>query len=153
MSANIAPIFSKLADVQGSVWISTTTANVKSDGTGTIGTDMLVAFLADATNGGFIDRIRFMPSASVASTAMTQSMIRVYISSITSGATARTNTFLFGEYATTAPNADQATTTAMTPVEITLGFAIPPGYTVLWSMHHAAASNTSWQAIAIGGKY
>jgi D-3-phosphoglycerate dehydrogenase len=48
--------------------------------------------------------------------------------------------------------ADQ-TTTATSPVEIPLGFALPAGYTILVSMHHAAAANTSWSFTVIGGDY
>lgn len=152
MAANTQPIYSRVADWLGSIWTSSLTGNTRNDGVGTIGTDMLVAFAADATEGGFIDRIRFTPSASAAGTATTATVIRVYISTVTSGATLRTDTFQFAEVACPSLTADQATAAANF-IEVPLGVGLPPGATVLWSMHHSAAANTSWQANAFGGKY
>ena len=53
-TANTQPIFSSLGDIQ---WgpTSATTANTAKDGTGTV----LNVFTSDATNGGFVQRIRF----------------------------------------------------------------------------------------------
>jgi hypothetical protein len=50
-----------------SLWLNGSTANTKSDGTGTIGTDMMLAHTAGA-NGAWIDRIRFMPVGVTATT-------------------------------------------------------------------------------------
>lgn len=153
MAANINPIFSRLADWLGSIWTSSLTGNTRSDGVGTIGTDMLVALIVDPTEGGFLDRLRFTCSASAASTATTASMIKVFISTVSSGATLRTNTFLWAEVACPTQTADAASTTATNIVEVPFGIGLPAGTTVLWCMHHAAANNTSWQCNAIGGKY
>ncbi len=153
MAANKQPIFSRTPDIQLSIWTNSSTANVKSDGTGTIGTDMLLGFAADVTEGGYLDRSRFSPSASAASTATGATMLRVYLSTKTSGSTTRTDTFLWQEVALSAQTVDTAGTTPSNYVEVNFGFAIPAGMTVLWSMHAVASANTSWQAVAIGGKY
>lgn len=151
MVANVQPIFSKTPKAEGSIWTSSLTANTKSDGTGTIATDLVLAYTAGA-DGAYLNKIRFTPSASVAATATTASVIRVYLSTIGSGATTRTNTFLIAELAAPAQTADQ-TTIATNPLELPLGFAIPSGMYLHWSMHHAAAANTSWQAVVMGGDY
>lgn len=152
MAPNTSPIYSGTANIGVGIWTSATTANTKSDGTGTIATDMVLVFTADATDGSFVNRIRFTPSASVAATATTASVIRVYYSTVGSGATARTNTFLIAEVAVAAQTADQ-TTVATNFFEIPLGFAMPAGTFLHFSMHHACAANTSWQAICFGGSY
>jgi len=149
MAGNTTPVWAKKGNT-GSVKI--TAANTKNDGTGTIGTDIFLALTADATNGAFVSRVRFTASASVAATATTATVARVYISSKAAGATTNADTFLWSEVACPLVTADQ-TTTATYPVEIGLGFALPPGWTILVSMHHAPAANTSWQATVIGGDY
>ena len=153
MPGNIDPIFAKQQNASNvGIWTSSLTANVKSDGTSTgIATDMVKIFTAGA-NGAFVQKVRFTPSASTAGTATTASVHRLYLSTIASGATTRTDTFQIAEMAAPAQTADQ-TTTATVPLEIPLGFAMPASTTLLWSMHHAAAANTSWQAIVFGGDY
>ena len=99
-----------------------------------------------------MDRIRLAPAASVAATATTATVARFYISSVTSGATTNANTFLIAEVACPAQTADQ-TTTAISAIDIPLGFVLPAGWTLLMSMHHAAAANTSWGAVVFGGDY
>jgi len=152
MPANLEPIYSKQGNT-GCVarWLPATTANVKSDGVGTIGTDMLLAFTA-GTNGAKMDRIRLAPAASVAATATTGTVGRFYISSVTSGATTNANTFMIAEVALPAQTCDQ-TTAATSFIDIPLGFVLPAGWTILFSMHHAAAANTSWGAVVFGGDY
>lgn len=148
MAANTNPIYSMQGNT-GAVLI--TAANVKNDGTGTIATDIFKAFTAGAF-GAFLQKVRVSLSASVAATATTATVFRVYLSSITAGATTNANTFLWAEVALPAQTADQ-TTTATNPVEVPLGFALPAGWTVLVSTHHAPAANTSVQAVVVGGDY
>lgn len=151
MAAGTAPIFSNVPAIGTAIWTNATTANTKSDGTGTIGTDILLLETA-GTNGTFLNKIRFSPCSSVAATATTASVIRVYLSTQSSGATTNANTSLIAEIAAPAQTADQ-TTTATNYLEVPLGFAIPSGYSVLFSMHHAAAANTSWKGVIFSGDY
>jgi uncharacterized protein with beta-barrel porin domain len=151
MAAGTTPIFTLVPEIGANIWLPATTANTKSDGVGTIGTDMLLLFTSGA-DGSFLNKIRFSPSASVAATATTASVIRVYLSTQSSGATTNANTHLIGEIAAPSQTADQ-TTTATNYLELPLGFAIQTGYSVLFSMHHAAAANTSWKGVCFAGDY
>lgn len=149
MPANTAPIFS-LSGVVGQVGVSA--ANTKSNGTGTIGTDIFLLFTAGA-NGSFVDRVRWTPTATAASTATGATVARIFISTKTSGATTgSTDTFLFQEIALPAVTAD-ATAAAPNFYEIPLGFVLPNGYTILVTNHAAPNANTQWQAQLFGGNY
>lgn len=151
MAANTAPIFTDVPVVGAGIWTSTLTANTKSDGAGTIGTDMVLLFTAGA-DGAFINRIRLTPAASTAATATQATVARFYVSTVASGATARTNTFQFAEVAAPSQSAANSST-ATSYIEIPCGFYIPTGYYIHFSMHHAAAANSSWSAIVFGGNY
>ena len=148
MPANTDPIFTRLGAIKSAL---VTAANTSSQGGGTIGTDIFLAFTADATNGSFIQRVRFSPTAT-APTTTTATVGRVFISSVASGATTSANTFLFQEVALIATAADNATASAQ-PIDIVLGFAIDPGFTILVTNHAAPVAATAWRALVIGGPY
>lgn len=151
MAANTAPIYTITPKVKRQVWLPATTANVKSDGSGTIGTDMLLLYTA-GSNGGYIEKIRITPQAGTAATATTATVARFYTSSVTSGATTNANTTLFQEQAVGSQTADQ-TTVNINYHDIPCNFALTAGETILFSMHHAAAANTSWGVTAFAGDY
>lgn len=151
MAANTAPIFTETPVVGAGAWTNSSTANTTSTGAGTVGTSMVKLFTSGA-DGSFINRIRISPAGSTAATATTATVARFYISTITSGATTNADTFLFAEVACPAQTADQ-TTTATSYIEIPCGFYIPTGYFIHMSMHHAAAANTQWTALVLGGNY
>src|SRR5437588_11389000 len=108
MAANTSPIFALTPNVGRAVLLPATTANTKSDGTGTIATDMLVAFTA-GTNGSLVYSIRFTPVASVAATATTATTLRAFESTQASGATTNANTSNLAEVAAAAQTADHST--------------------------------------------
>lgn len=148
MPGNQNPIFSRVGARSG-VYI--TAGNGRSDGTGTVGTNMFLAFSADATNGSYVQRVRFTPAG--ASAVTTSSTIgRVFLSNVSSGSTANTNTFLFQEVVLPAVNAANSTN-ATVAIEVPLNFALPPGSTILVSTHASPVANTSWVAQVIGGDY
>ena len=151
MAANTSPIFTDVPLIGQGQWTSSRTANADSDGSGTIGTDM-VLLITGATDGTFLNRIRLFPSATAAATATTASIHRIFLSTQSSGATTSSNTSLYAEYAAPSQTAAQ-TTTSTQPIDIPLGFYIPSTISVLWSMHHAAAANTLWHAIVFAGAY
>ena len=93
MPANTTPIFTNVPILDG---VQLTAANTKSDGTGTIGTDIFLLTTAGA-NGAWIGRIQFSASASVASTGTTATIARVFVSSVSSGATTAANTWMIRE--------------------------------------------------------
>lgn len=152
MAANTQPIFSKKQNASNvGIWTSSLTGNTTSDGTSTIGTSSVLIFTAGA-DGAKIDRIRLFPAGSTAATATTATVARFYTSTVTSGATTRSNTIPFAEIACPAQTTDQ-TATATSPLEIPCGFVLPANQTILVSMHHAAAANTSWAFTVFGGDY
>ncbi len=147
---NIDPIYSRLGSMSGIAVGGT--ALTRSDGSGTIGTDMSCLFTADPTNGSWVSRVRFSPSGVVAATATAATVLRVYVSSKSSGATRQGDTWLIQEVAAPAQTSDQ-TTTATNFLEVPLNFALPPGYSILASSHVVNAVNTSWTGICFGGVY
>lgn len=149
MAGNTQPQFTLKGNIGFAVL---TTANTKSDGTGTIATDLFVAFTADATNGSYVEFARIEGVASVAATATSATVVRLFASSKTSGATATTDTVLIAEIAIPAITADQ-TTTATNVYDVPLGFRLPAGWTILASTHIVNATNTSWRAVVFGGDY
>lgn len=149
MPANTAPIYALTPNVGIA---APTAANTKSDGTGTIGTDIFKAFTAGA-NGSYVTRVRFNPVATTAGTATTGTVGRVFLSTKTSGATTgTTDTFLVGEVTLPVTTADSASAPT-NPIEVMINAAIPAGMTVLITNHAAPAANSSWQATVFGGDF
>lgn len=151
MAANNDPIFSAVPAVSLSTITPSINANAKDDGTGTIGTDMVLAFSA-GSNGSFVQKLRVKVASSVAATSMSATVIRFFLSSVNSGATTETNTKLFGELAIPAIQA-AATTSATQEFDLPVGFAIPSGMYILAATHVVAATNTRFHITAIGGNY
>lgn len=148
MAANTAPIFSKNGAI-GSVLV--TAANTSSQGGGTIGTDIFKAFTADATNGSYIVKARWIPTAT-APTNTTGTVGRIFASSITSGPTTSADTFLLAETTLPIVAADNSGT-AVLYFDIDLRVAINAGYTILGTNHGAPAANTAWRLIIFAGDY
>lgn len=150
MSGNSTPQFPKQANA--SLGVAITAANTKSDGAGTIGTDLFLAFIADVTNGSFVDFVRFFPSATTASTTTTGTVGRVFLCSVTSGATTAANCTCIGEVLLSSIVADSPTLT-VNAVDFPVGFRIPLGWSILVSCHAAPAASTAWKALAVGADY
>lgn len=149
MAANTEPIFSKNGKI-GSVLI--TAANTSSQGGGTVGTDIFLAFTADASNGSFIRQVRLIATGTTANTATTATVGRVFISSVTSGSTTSSNTYMVAEVTLPSVSADSSTVGA-SYLDVVLGFPIPASYTILVTNHAAPAANTAWRAVVIAGDY
>jgi len=141
MAANTAPIFSLLGDVQ---WTSPamTTANTTKDlSSGTI----YLAFTADATNGGFVQRIRFRSLG----TNSNATVARVWINNSGVTTTASNNT-LFDEITLTTTTVSEVA--ALATFELPMNYALPPGNRIYVTLGTAPTS-AGWQATVIGGKY
>jgi hypothetical protein len=138
MAANTAPIFSLLGDIN---WGATaiTTANTAKDGTGTV----LNVFTADATNGGFVQRIRFRSAGTNIAT-----VARVFINNGSTNATAANN-ILYDEITLAATTLSEVS--ALTTYELPLNFALPPGYTLNVTIGTTIAAG--YFISVIGGKY
>lgn len=149
MPANTSPIFTLVPNVVG-VPIGGA-GTTKSDGTGTIGTDMFLGFTA-GVNGSLVQEVRLSPTASVAATPTTATVHRVYVSTKASGATLPADTHLIAEVSAPAQTADHATI-ATVPLVIPINRQLAPNQTILISSHVANAANTGWQAVTTGGDF
>jgi len=150
MPGNAVPQFTRQGNI-GSALVNA--ANTNSDGTGNIGTPtMYVVLTADATNGSYVEFARINVVASAAATAGAATVIRLYVSSVGSGATTSANTFLVAEVAIPSITADQSTT-ATNWFDVPLGFRLPAGWFLLASTHVAAAANTGNRVTAYAGDY
>lgn len=155
MASNTNPNFTKNGLTSqtkgGQPSVGITAANTKSDGAGTIGTDLFLLYTAGA-DGTFIDTIRFMPTASAAATATALTTARIFFSSLATGATTNANTSLYQEVALPVASGDNSTL-PNNPVDVPLGFRIPDSCSILVSNHVAPNANTAWVATLIGGDY
>lgn len=141
MAANNQPIFTRTPDVQWTI-SAMTAANTTTDLTaGTI----YLAFSADPTNGGYVQRIRFRTLGSNTNATVA----RVWINNGGSTGTASNNS-LFDEI--TLPSTSVSQTAAQANYELPLNFALPPGDRIYVTLGTAPTS-AGWQAIVIGGKY
>ena len=140
MAANQNPIFTRVGDIQ---WSTTPilAANTTTDLTGA-GTTYLV-FTADATNGGYVQKLRFRPLGTNVAT-----VARVWITNST-GPGVAANAILFDEISLAISTVSQ---TSATPIyELPINTAIPPGYKIYITLGTAVAAGYTCTAIA--GKY
>ena len=140
MAANTLPIYTRLGDIQ---WTTTpmTALNATTDLTsGTI----YLAFTADATEGGYVQRIRFKAVLST----NTATVARVWLNNGLTTATAANN-ILIDEISL--PTATASSTAALPVYELPLNFAMPPGYTIYITLGTTVTGG--WKATVIGGKY
>lgn len=142
MAGNASPIFTRNGRIES---ILVTAANTSSQGGGTVATDIFKAATADATNGSFVEFVRWIPTATAATTT-TATVGRVFASSVTSGATTSSNTYLLAEVALPATAADNAST-AVNPIDIALNIRLPAGWTILCTNHAAPVANTNWRLV------
>lgn len=138
---NFQPIFSKVGDVQWTV-SAMTVANTTADLTsGTI----YLAFTADATSGGYVQRIRFRTLG----TNSNATVARLWLNNGSSTGTAANNT-LFDEI--TLPTTTVSQVAGQANYELPLNFALSPGYRIYITLGTAPTS-AGWSATVIGGKY
>jgi hypothetical protein len=148
MPANTDAIFTKNGKVSS---VLVTAANTSSQGGGTIGTDIFLVGTADATNGSFAQRVRFIPTGTAATTT-TGTVGRVFLSTQASGSTTSSNTYLWQEITLPAVGADNASAQANF-FDVMLNIPLPASMSVLATNHAAPAANTAWRAILIFGDY
>jgi hypothetical protein len=138
MPANTQPIFSSLGDIE---WGATVlnTQNTAKDGTGTV----LNVFTADATNGGFVQRIRFRAAGTNIAT-----VARVFINNGSANSTPANN-ILYDEITLAATTLSEVA--ALAVYELPLNFALPPGYKLNVTLGTTVAAG--YYVSVIGGKY
>ena len=138
MAGNSTPIFSKVGDIQ---WINgIATANTTTDLTA--GTSYL-AFTAEATNGGYVQKVRFRSLGTNVAT-----VARIWLNN-GSATTSAVNNTLLDEISLAATSVSQ--TAALAIYEIPLNVALPPGYKLYITIGTTIAAG--YDAIVFGGKY
>src|SRR3954471_7717580 len=146
MAANGDPIFSRLGDVSsnGTTGMAPTLTTAAADYTG-ISANNQLAFTADATNGGFIQRLRFKANSASNNVA---TVARIYINNGATSATATNNSF-YGEISLPATT---ASATAATPdVDYAMNFPLPAGFRIYVGLGTTVAGG--WAVTPIAGKY
>lgn len=144
MPGNLDPIYTRAGDVSsnGSTAMATDIVTATGDYTGVSGNHVLV-FTADATNGGFIQKLHFCAKGT-----NTASVARIYLNNGSTPGTASNNTLL-GQLSLPGTSASN---TASTPEpEYMLGFALPAGFRIYVGLATTVAAG--WVCTAIGGKY
>lgn len=147
MPANTSPIYSLSGRFSS---IAVTAANTSSQGGGTIATDIFLAF-TPGSNGSFVRNAVWVLSESTIATASTATVARIFMSTVGSGATTSSNTFLIAEVALVAQT--PSSTLAGVPVVVPLNMIVPNGYFLLATNHAAPAANTKWNCHVFGGDY
>lgn len=137
--ANNQPIFSKIGDIQ---WSSTSVSSANITKDMTTGTTYSV-FTADATNGGYVQRIRFRPLGTNQAT-----VARIWINNGSATNTAANN-ILFDEVSLAASTISETSATSLT--ELPLNFALPPAYKIFVTL--GVTASAGYAVSVIGGKY
>lgn len=142
MAVNNLPIYTRRGDVQ---WTSNMTAvNATTDLTsGTI----YLAFSADTTEGGYVQRIRFKPNNNTGVNNVA-TVARVWLNNGSTTATAANNTFIDE---ISLPATTGSATAALPVYELPLNFAMPPAYSIYVTLGTGVAGG--YRATVIGGKY
>lgn len=139
MAINNKPIFTGTAQIS---WTnSVTTANTTIDLT--TGTIYGPIFTANATNGGYVQKIRFRALGTNVAT-----VARVWINNGAATGSAANNT-LFDEISLPATTVSQ--TSALANFELPLNFALPAGYTIYVTLGTAVAAG--YDVSVVGGSY
>lgn len=149
MAKNTDPIYPRTPRMGGVV---VTAANTRSDGVGTIGTDIFLMGSVSSADGGYLRFIEAIPTASVAATSTTATVARFFASTVSSGATTAANTDPIGEIPLATQIADSSTTAVIT-LTLPVNKQIPAGRSLLVTNHAAPAANTGWKFVAYWGDY
>ena len=141
---NTDVIYSKSGDVSanGTTTMPVAMVTATADYTGVSANHVLV-FTADATNGGFIQRLRFQATGTCVA-----SVARIYLNNGSTHTTATNNTF-YGQVSLPAITAINTSATA--EIDYPMNFAINPAFTIWVGLGTTVAA--SWFCTAIGGKY
>lgn len=140
MPANTNPIFSRIGSVQ---WSTAGAINAAANDLTGISTNNVVIFTADATNGSFVQAIRWKHAGTNVAT-----VARVYVNN-SSGTTVAGNNVLIAEQMLPAITA--STAAAMQDIVTPLNVAIDAGYRIVTGLGTSVASG--WYPTVFGGKY
>jgi len=152
MPANTDPIYSKIGDVQEAAAALIQAVNASLyNAAGTIGTDVYKIWTADATNGGYLQKIRVKYCANATTTSVA-CVMKFFVTAAASGATTDANCFLIDEIAI--PATGVLTAIATNPsYDVPMGFALPAGWSIVAKITAAQPASCGFAAVGIGGKY
>lgn len=136
---NNQPIFSRIGDIQWSGVSASVTNTTKDLTTGVT----YSVFTADATSGGYVQRIRFRPLGTNNAT-----VARIWLNNGSATSTAANNV-LWDEVSLAASTLSESS--AMSLTELPLNFAMPPGYKIYVTLGTTASAG--YAVTVIGGKY
>lgn len=137
MAANTEPIFSRTP----AIGISTAITGASTLYTGIHANDALI-FTADATNGAFVQKVRFKALGT-----NTATVARVYINDGTT--TSSTHYSLYGELSLAAMTT--SATNAMPDYDYAMNIPLPAGYKLYCGLGTAVAAG--WVCTTIAGSY
>ena len=147
MPANTNPIYTLTPNFNS---VAVTAANTSSQGGGTVATNIFLAWTA-GSNGSFLRDVTWVLTESTIATASTGTVGRVFLSTVNSGSTTSSNTFLIKEVALVSQT--PSSTLAAVPIVVPINMMVKTGYYVLVTNHAAPAANTQWIANVTGGDY
>jgi hypothetical protein len=140
MAGNTTPIYSKVGAIGGIGGTTLTTA--AADYTG-VSTNNKSFFTADATNGGFVQRLRFKAIGTNVAT-----VARIYINNGSANTSAANNVF-YGEISLPATTASATASTS--DIDYPLNFALPAAYQLYVGLGTTVASG--WVVSTVAGAY
>lgn len=149
MAQNTSPIFGLTPRI-GTGNITTTATSTRSDGVGTVGTNLFLAFTA-GPSGSFIQKVRFFSVASAPTTGVA-TVLRTFYSTVGTGTLVATDAALLGEISVGALASANATN-ATNFYDLPLNFAVPANTFILVSQHTAQTTNQNWTAMVIASDY
>ena len=149
MAQNTSPIFGLTPRI-GTANITTTAASTRSDGVGTVGTNIFLTFTA-GPSGSFIQKVRFFSVASAPTTGVA-TVLRTFWGTVGTGTLTAADAALLGEISVGALATANATN-ATNFYELPLNFAIPANTFILVSQHTAQTTNQNWTSMVIASDY
>lgn len=151
MPANTTPIYTLTPNIGQARITAQQASSGRSDGGGTVGTDIFKTFTA-GSNGSYVRDLVVKAVATAAATNTTATSIRVYRSTVGSGATTSADTKLIRELSI--PVVSAANTATPAPdYTIPLGFAMASGDYLHVGSGAAIAANTEFHTTVTGGDY
>lgn len=126
----------------GTTGMSQLVTAAAADYTG-ISANYALVWTSDATNGGFIQRLRFKAGGT-----NTATVARIFLNNGTTVGTASNNAF-YGEVSL--PGITATNTAATIDIDYPMGFALTASHRIY--VGYATATAAGWVCIGIGGKY
>lgn len=141
---NQSPVWSRVGSLStnNSTGMSQLVLAAANDYTG-IDSDVTLVWTADATNGGWLQRLRFKAGGTNVAT-----VARIYLNNGSSNGTATNNAF-YGELSLPATTA--IATAATVDIDYPINFAFDPGFRIY--VGYATAIAAGWVCTGVGGKY